>query len=241
MLLTRLIATAGAVDPPDMRGHVAVVIDVLRASSTIVAALGAGARCVRPVADLSVARDLADGPGTLLCGERRGVRPAGFALGNSPGEYTPDVVGGKTIILTTTNGTLAIERCAEAIAVIVCACVNLSAVVRWLVRRGDPAIVVCAGSPGGPSFEDTLCAGILAHELGGKGPGLAEARARAAETPHVGRALRDCRHGRYLAGLGLADDVDWCAQRDVSHLVPVRGADGTMVAQGWIGHRPVVE
>lgn len=223
--------TAGAVDAAAVSGRVAVVIDVLRASSTVAAALAHGAAAVVPVAAVEDARRYAGETGALLAGERGGLPPPGFALGNSPREYTRAVVQGRSIVLTTTNGTAAVSRCGAATATVLCAFANLSAVVQWLRREGRGVAVVCAGSPSGPAEEDDLCAGMLVQELGGAGPGVAEARAMAAREPDVAAALRRARHGRYLTTLGLADDVAWCARRDRYRVVPYLGADGriTMV------------
>src|SRR5947208_10202296 len=107
----------GLLEPPELRGGVAVVIDVLRATSTIVHALAAGAQALIPCCEIDEARRIAATfpPGTaLLGGERRGVMIPGFDLGNSPGDYTAEVVGGKIVVFTTTNGTGALFRAREA-------------------------------------------------------------------------------------------------------------------------------
>ena len=149
-------------------GGIAVVIDVLRASTTIATALAHGATGVRPVADLAEARALGArlGPGTLLGGERGGVRIGGFDLGNSPREYTPQRVAGKTIVITTTNGTAALHACRDAREILVGAIVNRAAVADALRRLAtvggrDDVHLVCAGTDGLVSAEDVLAAGAL--------------------------------------------------------------------------------
>lgn len=147
-------------------GGIAVVIDVLRASTTIATALAHGAAAVRPVAGIEEARGLAAvlGAGTLLGGERGGVRIPGFDLGNSPLEYTPDRVAGKTIVITTTNGTAALHACREAREILVGALVNRTAVadeVRRLAGDSVPVHLVCAGTDGEITAEDVLAAGAI--------------------------------------------------------------------------------
>lgn len=143
-----------------------MVIDVLRASTTIATALAHGAAAVRPVAGIEEARGLAAvlGAGTLLGGERGGVRIPGFDLGNSPLEYTPDRVAGKTIVITTTNGTAALHACREAREILVGALVNRTAVadeVRRLAGDSVPVHLVCAGTDGEITAEDVLAAGAI--------------------------------------------------------------------------------
>src|SRR5947209_4689500 len=134
-----------------LRGGVAVVIDVLRATTTMVHALAAGCVCVRPCAEIEEARALAGQmrAGRVLLGGERGGQPLpGFDLGNSPREYTAKVCKGNTIVLTTTNGTRALLRAAEAERVLVAAFVNYSAVCEQLRQDARPVHVVCAGTEG---------------------------------------------------------------------------------------------
>src|SRR5262245_13937729 len=121
----------GSFEPDDLRGGMAVVIDVLRATSTIIHALAAGARSVVPCGEIEDARQMAIAAprGTvLLGGERGGLRIPGFDLGNSPAEYAHGTVAGKTIVITTTNGTRALVRAKEARRVLIGALCNQSAV-----------------------------------------------------------------------------------------------------------------
>jgi 2-phosphosulfolactate phosphatase len=149
-------------------GCVAVVVDVLRATTTMVHALAAGCEAVIPCAEideaLSIASQLPKGT-ALLAGERHGLPIEGFHLGNSPGQFTPEVCKGKTLVMTTTNGTRAILACREAARVVVASFVNLSATARLLRADGRPVHIVCAGTDGYISFEDNLCAGALSEEL----------------------------------------------------------------------------
>ena len=199
-----------------------MIIDVLRATSTLTQAFANGASRVIEAATVDEAFALRERhPGSLLCGEREGRIIPGFDLGNSPFEYTSERVAGKTLVFASTNGSQAL-RLAAGRTRILAAFVNLSAVVERL--RGAPGIViVCAGKLGEPSIEDTACAGLLVRRLrehGGEPEGEAAALAER-EAPHDAAAIRgvveDSEHGRYLASLGaeFARDVAWCARLDV--------------------------
>lgn len=161
-------------DVDRLEGGVAVIIDILRASTTIVAALGNGAARVIPCGTVAEAEDvrLRLTPETILLGgERGGIRIRGFDLGNSPSDYTADVVRNRTIAFTTTNGTRALLHCRSARHVIVGAFLNISAVVRFLVEQALPVHLVCAGTDGGITGEDVLFAGAVADRLLRTGPG----------------------------------------------------------------------
>jgi 2-phosphosulfolactate phosphatase len=158
----------------DLRNTACVVFDVLRATSTFVTALHHGAKAVIPVAEISEALALRQKqPGVLLGGERDGVRiRAGqtgggdFDLGNSPREYTPEMVGGKTIVATTTNGTRALRACAGAQTVLAASFLNLTATAQF-IRQLQPAqtLLVCAGTGENVADEDVLAAGALCELL----------------------------------------------------------------------------
>ncbi len=154
--------------PGRLAGSLAVAIDVLRATTTIVCALAAGCVAVRPCAEVDEARRLADAlpAGKVLLGGERGGRPlAGFDLGNSPRECTPGRCKGTTLVMTTSNGTPAILRAAEAERVLIAAFVNYSAVCEQIRLDPRPLHIVCAGGEGEPCLEDTLLAGALVDFL----------------------------------------------------------------------------
>src|ERR1700687_4912147 len=154
--------------PGRLTGGLAVVIDVLRATTTIIHALAAGCTAVRPCGEVEEAREMA---GTmragrvLLAGERGGVPLSGFDLGNSPREFTPRVCRNATLVLTTTNGTRALLRAAEAERVLVAGFVNYSAVCEQLRSDARPIHIICAGTDGAVTLEDTLLAGALVDFL----------------------------------------------------------------------------
>ncbi|HEX6982964.1 MAG TPA: 2-phosphosulfolactate phosphatase [Balneolaceae bacterium] len=152
----------------DVRDKVVIMIDVLRASSTIATALGNGAKGVIPAGDMETATKIAqnlDSSNYLLSGEKDGIKIESFHLGNSPLEHSKDAVSGKTIILNTTNGTKAIKRASKAKKILVGSFLNLAAVVDYLEQIDDEAVLVCAGWRGHLSFEDLLCAGNIIYEI----------------------------------------------------------------------------
>jgi 2-phosphosulfolactate phosphatase len=147
----------------ELAGATVVVIDVLRATTTILYALAAGARQVVPCLEIEAARQIRDRlprGEVLLGGERGGVKIEGFDLGNSPEEYTPEIVGGRTIAFTTTNGTRAMLRCTRARRVLVGGFVNLSAV-QQAIEPEEHVAILCAGTDGRITAEDALAAGLL--------------------------------------------------------------------------------
>ena len=218
----------GELEGDDLAGRVAVVIDVLRATTTITTALANGAEAVIPFADLEECRVYRDKePGILLGGERESVKPPGFDLGNSPCEYTAERVFGRRIAYTTTNGTRAIEACRDAEKVLLGALVNRRAVAERLAASGFSAILVCAGKLGRPNLEDTYCAGARIEALRDLGPKELHLTDRALIAEAVFTAygekeefvLSVTEHGRDLVSLGFGDDVNYCEQTDTTGTV----------------------
>lgn len=190
-----------------------VVIDVLRATSTIVSALHAGYERVRCVPDLDAARALA-APGRVLAGERGCRRPHGFALGNSPSETFPP--RGEELVLTTTNGVPALALAALlSPRVLVASLLNLDAVIERL--DGDTQIL-CSGTDGRLGLDDVYVAGRIAQRLG---LGTDAARvAKAVATGDARTVLADSAGGRALIAAGLGSDLDVCARESVVAEVP---------------------
>jgi 2-phosphosulfolactate phosphatase len=217
--------TPQLVEPTRMRGSIAVVIDVLRATTTIVHALAAGCVCVRPCGEIDEAKALA-AKSTLLAGERGGKPIAGFDLGNSPREYTARKCKGKTLVFTTSNGTRAILRALEAERILIASFVNFSAVCEQLQRDARPVHIVCAGCDGEPCMEDTLLAGALVEFFCDEmNPRLNDSARLAWDCyENQGRILRGalqvCQGGELLRSLGMGDDIDACAEVDKFTLVP---------------------
>lgn len=219
-------------DPVDLEGKLVVVIDVLRATTTITHALAAGATQVVPCLEIEEARRIASDLGTnvVLGGERGGLPIAGFDLGNSPAEYTRDRVAGKSVVFTTTNGTRAMQRCRHAARVLVGSFVNFSAVCREL-SGADEIALVCAGTDGHVTREDTLLAGAIVddldrtkkYELNDQALLAADAwqtAVRLLTDRPLGLMLRDSRGGRNLIETGQENDIDLAAQMDKFDIVP---------------------
>lgn len=225
--------------------HVAVVVDVLRATTTVVAACGAGCLRVVPASDeqgaLSAARRFPRAE-VLLAGERGGDPIPGFDLGNSPLEYTSDRVAGRTLVVTTTNGTAAMRRASVARAGAVAALTNARAAADWAVDQGgDDVTVLCAGDDGALSLEDAVCAGLLVQGMCGRFPHL-DLSPGAELARHLGdyyaRRFGELRtHSRWarrLVAKGRVADVDACLALDTTETVPVF-EDGVIVPGRVIG------
>ena len=207
-----------------------LVVDVLRASTTIIAALGNGCAGVIPVAEADEARRRARalGAGVLLAGERKGLMIEGFDLGNSPLEMTAERVGGRTLVFTTSNGTRALLAARESPAVGVAALVNLSAAAAWAHGHGRDVTVICSGERGRVSLEDKVCAGLLVDVLLKHEPGAAlSAAGRDALDvgrdygKSVARLAHEAPWGRHLSAAGRAADLDACLVLDTTTLVPL--------------------
>ena len=214
-----------------LRGQSAVVVDVFRASTTVITALANGCRMLIPVLTPEEARARAKGfphEDVLLGGERGGKPIAGFHLGNSPLQYTPERVRDKVVIFTTTNGTRALTAASTAAATAVGGLVNVEAVARWAMAQGRDLTVVCSGEVGSLSLEDTVCAGLLLEALAETaGPLKATDAARAcrivaAHYRHqLVRLLTDSAWARELVRLGRGEDLSACLALSVCADVPV--------------------
>jgi len=231
-----VVLTADAVVPARLPGASALVIDVLRASTSIITALGNGADAVVPVetVDDARARRSGLGPTALLAGERNSDPPEGFDFGNSPREFTAERVRGRTIVLTTSNGTRALLAARPAAAVAVAAFINAGAAAAWARGRRGDIVLICSGSLGALSLEDQACAGWLTEVLA-----VAEPDAKLTDVAREARGVartygkdldrlgRDSRHARQLVAKGHGDDVGVCLSLDTSVVVPTlaRGVD----------------
>jgi 2-phosphosulfolactate phosphatase len=209
-----------------VRAPVAVVVDVVRATSTIVQALASGYRRVLCCAEIDEARELRERLGEgVLAGERRAAAIPGFELGNSPREFVEP--RGDTVILTTTNGTQAIvAAAASADAVLVGSLLNLEAVAAAARAQGGDVEVVCAGLEARFTIEDAYCAGRIAALIGGTRSDPAEAAVRLAAsfaTAEEGlRASTNPEHAK------LEKDIAWCARESVLAVAPrLARLDGT--------------
>jgi len=223
-----VVFTPAGLTPTEVQGRTAFVIDILRATTAMCAALNHGAKALIPVASTEEALRLAQTIGSadvLLAGEKDCVRIPGFHLGNSPLEMTEAAVRGKTLIVTTTNGTKALLACQGAAAVYAACAANLTVAAEkaqeQLERDGD-LLIVCAGRSGAFSLDDAYCAGRLAAAaLGGLKPrrGLNDAGIASLDLvrrygDRWERPLTYSRAGRELIKLGFRDDVLDAARLD---------------------------
>ena len=225
--------TPDGLDRTAVAASAVLVIDVLRASTSIITALGNGCVGITPVAAPEEARArLATLPGALVAGERRGEPLEGFDLGNSPLEFTRERVGGRALVMTTSNGTRALLAARGAAAIGVAAFVNLGAAAAWAGAAGRDVFLLCSGERGARSLEDHVCAGMLAERLLAGDPAARATRpteeAMAAARPYakdVGRLAQDSSWARHLASRGRARDVAACLSLDTATLVPVYRPD----------------
>jgi 2-phosphosulfolactate phosphatase len=233
-------ATPDGLDPAVVAESTVLVIDVLRASTCIVTALANGCAAIVPVASPEEARRRAAAlDGSLIAGERRGEPLAGFDLGNSPLEFTRGRVGGRTIVMTTSNGTRALVAARSALTVGVAAFINNAAAAAWALARARDVLLLCAGERGARSLEDYVCAGMLVERLAAADPtaqpsGEAE-RALGAARPYgkdVGRLGQDSSWARHLVSVGRGRDVAACLTLDTRALVPEYRRDVDKIVVG---------
>lgn len=219
----------------DLHEATCVVFDVLRATSTFVTALHHGAKAIVPVSEIAEALAIRQKqPDVLLGGERDGVRIGAaqgggidFDLGNSPREYTPEKIGGQTIVSTTTNGTRALRACARAQTVLASSFLNLTATARFLERLQPSSLVlVCAGTRENVATEDVLAAGALAEMLMPWGIQESTNSVKTAldawqkAKTNLAAAVAEAENARRLLAIpALCDDVLFCLQIDKYPLV----------------------
>lgn len=214
----------------ELRGKSAVIIDILRASSSIVTAINSGAKKIIPVEDMSDAMKIArtmDQNDYLLCGEKNGVKIEGYQLGNSPFEYTKEAVANKTLILNTTNGTKAIKKAALANRIYIGSFLNQQSILNALAEHDDEVVLICSGWRGRLALEDTMFAGSLIHKLcDGKLPEATKDGAKVAFGLYekFGAKLEDTikksDHAHRLKKLVSEDDVSFCCKIDEFDVLP---------------------
>ena len=226
--------TPQEVAPSDVSGRVVAVVDVLRASTSIAVALENGARAVIPLASsedvVSRAKNL-ERSEVKLAGERKSQQISGFDYGNSPLEFTKENVDGKTILMSTTNGTNAILAVQGARDVLIASYVNFSAVLSMLraaLRGGTDVAIVCAGQERHFSLEDSACAGMFVQHITEKHT-KAEINDAAQAAMVIDKKFganrkklfKSSTHGIALAEAGFGEDLEACAELDSYSVVPV--------------------
>jgi 2-phosphosulfolactate phosphatase len=226
----------------DLRGTACVVFDILRATSTIITALQHGAAAIVAVSEITEAVALRQRqPAILLAGERDGLKIRAaqsggidFDFGNSPREFLPEHVRGKTIVSTTTNGTRALQSCAPAKIVLAASFLNLASTADFL-RGQENILLVCAGTGSSVALEDVLAAGALVESLTARckaivsDPAEIARRTFAQSQADLPATIGSSTNGRRLRAISeLADDVAFCSQRDVFNLVAMMSGDGSL-------------
>ncbi|MPM94025.1 putative 2-phosphosulfolactate phosphatase [bioreactor metagenome] len=220
--------------PKDIEGMnlsdtVCIVLDIFRATSSMTTALDNQCKCIMPVLSVDEAHAIADKIGPVLfAGERKSIKIEGFNFGNSPYEFSPDKVKNETIIMTTTNGTVAVKATDGAYRTLIGAFVNAAAVCRKARQYGKDILIVCAGTDRLFSLEDALCAGLLVKQLSADAeaePLLTDsARAAVLLYDQASDKLTDIainsRNGKRLYDLGRTDDVEYCFKTDILEVVP---------------------
>ena len=212
------------------RNDVAIVIDVLRCSSTMIAALANGIKEIKPVETLEEAFALrANEQDSILAGERMGLKPDGFDLGNSPLAFVSGNQRGKKVILTTTNGTRAIKQVYECKWALIGAFLNAGVVANValnLAKKNQIGItMLLAGSTGNLYLEDFICAGLLSSKLMSTNAKLNDSAFssmlswKKAEE-NLKEIIKNSQHGKYLGDIGYEKDVDFCSNLDVYSIVP---------------------
>lgn len=223
-----------------LKDQTVVVVDVLRATTTIVAAIGSGAESIIPFASIDDARVYAEThPGVLLCGERGGVPPDGFCFGNSPLEYTTENVGGQQLALSTTNGTRAMSMVEDAPRIMIGSMTNRAAVCEAVGQ--EDLLIVCSGTDRKVSLDDAFTAGMMIHWLiEHAGCSLTEnakvvsgsAVSLLEEHQTMERVLSATAHGLRLAGLGMERDIEYASRLDSSKTVPVLDSSSNTIRVG---------
>lgn len=238
MMRVDVAFTADEVQFKEKEKRIGVVIDVLRATSSAIMALKNGCSSFIPITTIEGARELSgkfERGKVLLGGAKRGVKVEGFDLGNSPNDYTEEVVKGKDIIFTSSNGTKAMHELRSAREVLVASFLNVSAVCDELLALKSDVLIACSGDFGVFSLGDTVCAGMIVGRLSeslSEGPEKSDA-ATVAEILY-GVHKKDIRGmllrsewGQHLIGLGLGEDIGTCARVDSAPVVP-RFKDGVV-------------
>lgn len=209
----------------DFKGKIVVVIDVLRATSTICTALASGARSVVPVLSLEEALSY-KAKGYLAGAERDGEKVSGFDFGNSPLEYASDVVNGKDIVLTTTNGTRCIRMSEDADEVLVGSFLNLGVLCEHLKKSQKPVVLFCAGWKGKVNMEDSLYAGAVLDQIEASHASVNDSGEMMVSLYRcVKNELRSyldhASHARRFRRLGIESDIDYCLRIDAMPVIPV--------------------
>jgi 2-phosphosulfolactate phosphatase len=211
--------------------YIVVVIDIFRATSSICYGIDNDAKAIIPVSQVEECSAYREkGHDYLLAAERDGQVVAGFDFGNSPFSYTKEKVGGKTVVLTTTNGTHALHLSRGAKKVVIGSFLNITALCTWLKQQNDNILMVCAGWKNNFNLEDTLFAGAAIEQLKGLNVKLDDAAIAANDLFQLAKHdvpayLKKTSHSDRLKKLGIEEDIAFCLQTDIAIAIPVLVGD----------------
>ena len=211
----------------NIENSIAVIIDIFRATSSICYGIENGAEAIIPVAQVEECAAYREkGPEYLLAAERNGEVVVGFDFGNSPFSYTKEKVAGKTVVLTTTNGTHALHLSRAAKKIVIGSFLNLSALCDWLKSQEENILLVCAGWKNNFNLEDTLFAGAVINQLKASNYQLDDPGIAANDLFQLGKNdlnlyLQKTAHSERLKKLGIEEDIRFCLQVDLTTAIPV--------------------
>lgn len=218
------------IDLYDLEGKIVVVVDILRATSVMTTAFAHGAKAIIPVEQLDEAKTYLNKEGYICAAERGGVQIEGFPLDNSPFNYMNGAVQGATVVITTTNGTVAIEKSKRADQILIGSFLNLSSVAEYIQSQNKDVVVHCAGWKGKTNMEDTLYAGALVEKL-------KDTHELACDTPHMAlkywesvknglkNTVTNSAHAKRLNKLNVIKDIAFCVSIDEYDVVPKMEGD----------------
>ncbi|WP_414567178.1 2-phosphosulfolactate phosphatase family protein [Nostoc sp. CCY 9925] len=229
--------------PTDKVPECAIAVDVLRATSTIATVLAAGGEAVQVFSDLDRLIAVSEEwppEKRLRAGERGGAKVAGFELGNSPLDCTSELVQGRRLFISTTNGTRALQRVQDSPNVLAAALINRAAVVQFLLEKQPETVwIVGSGWEGSFSLEDTVCAGAIAHsileqtklspeELAGNDEVISAIALYSQWQNNLLGLLHQASHGQRLLRLECQEDLKYCSQTDVLDVLPIQKEIGVL-------------
>ncbi|MEH2302129.1 2-phosphosulfolactate phosphatase family protein [Nostoc sp.] len=232
--------------PTDEAPECAIAVDVLRATSTIATVLAAGGEAVQVFSDLDQLIEVSEKwppEKRLRAGERGGAKVPGFELGNSPLDCTPELVQGRRLFISTTNGTRALQRVQDSPNLLAAALINRAAVVQFLKRKQPETVwIVGSGWEGSFSLEDTVCAGAIAHslleqttlsleELAGNDEVISAIALYSQWQDNLLGLLHQASHGQRLLRLDCQEDLKYCSQTDILDVLPIQQETGVLKSQ----------
>ncbi|MET1057210.1 MAG: 2-phosphosulfolactate phosphatase [Pedobacter sp.] len=221
--------TPALIDLYAIEDSIVVVIDILRATSSIVYGIDNGAEAIIPVAQVEDCLTYAD-RGYLLAAERNGEVVKGYNFGNSPFSYTADKVAGKTVVLTTTNGTKALHLARKASQVVIGSFLNLQPLCDWLKTQDKDVLLLCAGWKDQFNLEDTLFAGAVVQQLRNLFTAFDDAGVAAEDLYEMAKSdlrayVGKSAHGHRMMALNIEEDIKFCLQLDICQAIPVLEGD----------------